>query len=103
MPTYIFNLACLLADMIEVWLLPRNPAIESDTKTGYISWYDFTEEIYRQAGYDTKVTPVITTVRPYNLHPNKSKLVKNGFKLLSTWLDAVRCYLEILKKEGFFN
>lgn len=80
------------------------------TKTGYISWYDFTKEIYRQAGYDTKVTPVTTeeyglskAVRPFNSRLDKSKLVENGFKPLPTWPDAIKRYLEILKKDGFFD
>ena len=71
-PTYTFDLARLLVDMIETdkygYYHATNselPAAEGDhdangTKTGYISWYDFTKEIYRQAGYDTKVTPVTT-------------------------------------------
>lgn len=83
---------------------------ENGTKTGYISWYDFTKEIYRQAGYDTKVTPVTTVeyglskaVRPFNSRLDKSKLVDNGFKTLPLWTDAVHRYLEILKKQGFFD
>lgn len=80
------------------------------TKTGYISWYDFTKEIYRQAGYDTKVTPVTTAeyglskaVRPFNSRLDKSKLAKNGFKPLPTWSDAISRYLEILKDQGLFD
>ena len=83
---------------------------ENGTKTGYIFWYDFTKEIYRQAGYDTKVTPVTTAeyglskaVRPFNSRLDKSKLVENGFKPLPVWPDAVKRYLEILKKQGFFD
>ena len=91
----IFDLARLLVDMIETdkygYYHATNselPATESGydengTKTGYISWYDFTKEIYRQAGYDTKVTPVTTAeyglskaVRPFNSRLDKSKLVK---------------------------
>ena len=121
-PTYTFDLARLLVDMIETdkygYYHATNselPATESGydengTKTGYISWYDFTKEIYRQAGYDTKVTPVTTAeyglskaVRPFNSRLDKSKLVKNGFKPLPVWTDAVHRYLEILKKQGFFD
>ena len=83
---------------------------ENGTKTGYISWYDFTKEIYRQAGYKTKVTPVTTeeyglskAVRPFNSRLDKSKLEENGFKPLPVWPDAVKRYLEILKKQGFFD
>ena len=83
---------------------------ENGTKTGYISWYDFTKEIYRQAGYKTKVTPVTTeeyglskAVRPFNSRLDKSKLEENGFKPLPTWPDAISRYLDILKADGFFD
>ena len=73
---------------------------------GYISWYDFTLEIYKQAGLDTKVIPVTTkeyglskAARPFNSRLDKSKLVKNGFPPLPTWQDATRRYVELLKKE----
>ena len=121
-PTYTFDLARLLVDMIETdkygYYHTTNSELsetasgfdDNCTKTGYISWYDFTKEIYRQAGYDTKVTPVTTeeyglskAVRPFNSRLDKSKLVDNGFKLLPTWPDAVKRYLEILKKQGFFD
>lgn len=121
-PIYTFDLARLLVDMIETdkygYYHATNselPATESGydengTKTGYISWYDFTKEIYRQAGYDTKVKPVTTAeyglskaVRPFNSRLDKSKLVKNDFKPLPVWPDAVSRYLEILKKQGFFD
>ena len=115
-------MARLLVDMIETdkygYYHATNselPAAEGNhdangTKTGYISWYDFTKEIYRQADYDTKVTPVTTAeyglskaVRPFNSRLDKSKLVDNGFKPLPLWTDAVHRYLEILKKQGFFD
>ncbi|NRO89116.1 dTDP-4-dehydrorhamnose reductase [Lactobacillus helveticus] len=121
-PTYTFDLARLLVDMIETDKYGYYHATNSElptsggdhdangTKTGYISWYDFTKEIYRQAGYDTKVTPVTTAeyglsrvVRPFNSRLDKSKLVDNGFKPLPLWTDAVHRYLEILKKQGFFD
>ena len=121
-PTYTLDLARLLVDMIETdkygYYHATNaelPATESGydengTKTGYISWYDFTKEIYRQAGYKTKVTPVTTAeyglskaVRPFNSRLDKSKLEKNGFKPLPTWPDAVHRYLEALKADGFFD
>ena len=121
-PTYTFDLARLLIDMIETdkygYYHATNSELpateigydENGTKTGYISWYDFTKEIYRQAGYDTKVTPVTTAeyglskaVRPFNSRLDKSKLVKNGFKPLPLWTDAVSRYLEILKKQRFFD
>lgn len=68
------------------------------------------EEIYRQAGYKTKVTPVNTeeyglskAVRPFNSRLDKSKLEENGFKPLPTWTDAISRYLDILKDDGFFD
>ena len=121
-PTYTFDLARLLVDMIETDKYGYYHATNSElpdsagdhdtngTKTGYISWYDFTKEIYRQAGYDTKVTPVTTAeyglskaVRPFNSRLDKSKLIDNGFKPLPTWPDAISRYLKILKDQGFFN
>ena len=121
-PTYTFDLARLLVDMIETdkygYYHATNaelPVSEGDhdengTKTGYISWYDFTKEIYRQAGYKTKVTPVTTeeyglskAVRPFNSRLDKSKLEENGFKPLPTWPDAISRYLDILKADGFFD
>lgn len=68
---------------------------------GYISWYDFTCEIYRQAGYTTKVIPVTTeeyglskAKRPFNSRLDKSKLAANGFRPLPDWKDALRRYLK---------
>ena len=78
-----------------------------DFEGGYISWYDFTCEIYRQAGYTTNVVPVTTeeyglskAKRPENSRLNKSKLVENGFKPLPDWKDALARYIEILNKEN---
>jgi dTDP-4-dehydrorhamnose reductase len=71
---------------------------------GYISWYDFTCEIFRQAGYDTKVVPVTTeeyglskAARPFNSRLDKSKLTQNGFTPLPSWQNALSRYLEELK------
>lgn len=68
---------------------------------GYISWYDFTVEIYKQAGMSAKVIPVTTAeyglskaARPENSRLDKSKLVEAGFKPLPTWQDAVSRYLK---------
>ena len=67
---------------------------------GYISWYDFAVEIYKQAGMSTKVTPVTTAeyglskaARPFNSRLDKSKLVENGFTPLPVWQDALDRYL----------
>ena len=66
----------------------------------YISWYDFTKEIYRQYGLGTEVIPVTTeeyglskAARPFNSRLNKSKLTKNGFQPLPFWQDALNRYL----------
>jgi dTDP-4-dehydrorhamnose reductase len=111
-PTYTYDLAKLLVDMIETEQYgtyhATNSELEQDngcgTKTGYISWYDFTKEIYRQAGYTTKVTPVTTeeyglskAKRPFNSRLDKSKLTENGLEPLPTWTDALSRYLKVLK------
>lgn len=102
-PTYTYDLSRLLVDMIET---DKYGYYHATNEGGYISWYDFTCEIYRQAGYTTKVTPVTTAeyglskaVRPFNSRLDKSKLVKNGFEPLPTWQDAVSRYLKILKEK----
>ena len=68
---------------------------------GYISWYDFTCEIYKQAGYTTKVIPVTTeeyglskAARPYNSRLDKKKLTEAGFEPLPVWQDAIGRYLK---------
>lgn len=97
-PTYTFDLACLLVDMIES---DKYGYYHATNEGGYISWYDFTCEIYRQAGYTTKVVPVTTAEyglskakRPFNSRLDKSKLIANGFKPLPDWKDALRRYLK---------
>ena len=103
-PTYTFDLARLLVDMIET---DKYGIYHATNEGGYISWYDFTCEIYRQAGYTTNVVPVTTeeyglskAKRPENSRLNKSKLVENGFKPLPDWKDALARYIEILNKEN---
>ncbi len=97
-PTYTLDLARLLADMI---LTDKYGYYHATNEGGYISWYEFTKEIYRQAGLDTKVTPVTTAeygiskaVRPFNSRLDKSKLKENGFEPLPDWKDALRRYLD---------
>ncbi len=97
-PTYTADLAKLLADMCES---DRYGYYHATNEGGYISWYDFTKEIYRQAGYKTRVVPVTTeqyglskAKRPKNSRLDKSKLTENGFKLLPTWQDALTRYLK---------
>lgn len=100
-PTYTFDLARLLVDMIET---DKYGYYHATNEGGYISWYDFTKEIYKAAGMSTKVTPVTTAeyglskaARPFNSRLDKSKLVEAGFKPLPTWQDAVARYVKELK------
>jgi dTDP-4-dehydrorhamnose reductase len=99
-PTYTFDLARLLVDMSET---DKYGYYHATNEGGYISWYDFTKEIYKDAGYTTKVTPVTTeeyglskAARPFNSRLDKSKLVENGFKPLPDWRDAVKRYISEL-------
>ena len=97
-PTYTYDLARLLVDMIET---DKYGYYHATNEGGYISWYDFCVEIYRQAGLDTKVIPVSTieyglskAQRPFNSRLNKEKLSENGFERLPDWRDALGRYLE---------
>lgn len=103
-PTYTFDLARLLVDMAET---EKYGYYHATNEGGFISWYDFTNEIYRQAGYTTKVVPVTTAEyglsaakRPFNSRLDKSKLVENGFTPLPDWKDALKRYLGELKTNG---
>ena len=96
-PTYTFDLACLLVDMIET---EKYGFYHATNEGGFISWYEFCCEIYRQAGLKTQVIPVTTAeyglstaARPFNSRLDKSKLSMNGFTLLPTWQDALHRYL----------
>ena len=97
-PTYTYDLARLLVDMCET---EKYGYYHATNEGGYISWYDFCVEFYRQYGLKTKVTPVTTeeyglskAARPYNSRLDKKKLVENGFTPLPTWQDAVSRYLK---------
>ncbi|WP_415980674.1 dTDP-4-dehydrorhamnose reductase [Faecalicoccus pleomorphus] len=97
-PTYTYDLARLLVDMIET---DKYGYYHATNEGGYISWYDFACEIFKQAGYTTKVVPVTTeeyglskAARPFNSRLDKSKLLENGFKPLPTWQDALARYLK---------
>ena len=101
-PTYTFDLARLLVDMIET---EKYGYYHATNEGGYISWYDFTCEIFRQAGYTTKVIPVTTAeyglskaARPFNSRLDKSKLVGAGFEPLPTWQDALARYLKEIEE-----
>ena len=97
-PTYTYDLARLLVDMIET---DKYGYYHATNEGGYISWYDFACEIFKQAGYTNSVIPVTTkeyglskAARPFNSRLDKSKLVENGFKPLPTWQDALKRYLQ---------
>lgn len=97
-PTYTADLARLLVDMAQTEKYGRYHATNEG---GFISWYDFACEIFKRAGYDTRVVPVTTeeyglskAVRPFNSRLDKSKLAENGFAPLPTWQDALDRYLK---------
>ena len=108
-PTYTYDLARLLVDMIET---EKYGYYHATNEGGYISWYDFTKEIFRQAvelglsEYSeerVQVVPVTTeeygvskAARPFNSRLDKSKLIKNGFEPLPSWKDALGRYLKEL-------
>ena len=100
-PTYTYDLARLLVDMCET---EKYGYYHATNEGGYISWYDFCCEFYRQYGLTTRVIPVTTeeyglskAARPFNSRLDKSKLVENGFTPLPTWQDAVARYLKEAK------
>lgn len=97
-PTYTYDLSRLLVDMIGT---DKYGYYHATNEGGYISWYDFACEIFKQAGYKTKVNPVTTEEygvskarRPFNSRLNKTKLVENGFTPLPDWKDALSRYLK---------
>ena len=97
-PTYTYDLARLLVDMIES---EKYGYYHATNEGGYISWYDFACEIFRQAGRATKVQPVTTAeygvskaARPFNSRLDKSKLAATGFTPLPDWKDALARYLK---------
>ena len=103
-PTYTVDLARLLVDMIET---DKYGYYHATNEGGYISWADFAEEIYKQAGMNVRVERVSTeeyeknagepvAKRPFNSRLKKSKLVDNGFKPLPTWQDATERFIASL-------
>lgn len=97
-PTYCYDLSRLLVDMCEP---EKYGYYHATNEGGYISWYDFCVEFYKQYCLTTKVIPISTeeyglskAARPMNSRLDKSKLVKNGFESLPIWQDAVRRYLQ---------
>ena len=102
-PTYTPDLARLLVDMIQT---DKYGYYHATNEGGYISWYDFACEIFRQAGRPVKVLPVTTAEyglskakRPFNSRLDKSKLVQMGFQPLPAWKDALERYLDSWMKE----
>lgn len=98
-PTYTYDLAVLLADMVETEKYGRYHA----TNEGLCTWYEFAKEIFRQAGVDIRVNPVSSdefpakAKRPHNSRMDKRKLAQNGFRPLPSWQDALKRYLEIIR------
>lgn len=97
-PTYTFDLARLLVDMIQT---EKYGYYHVTSEGGYISWCDFAKEIFKQANIEMTVNPVTTAEygvskakRPFNSRLDKSKLVENGFEPLPTWQDALSRYLK---------
>ena len=101
-PTYTRDLSRLLVDMIET---EKYGYYHATNEGGYISWYEFACEIFRQAGYTTQVVPVTTeeygmnkASRPFNSRLDKSKLATSGFTPLPHWQDALSRYLKEIEE-----
>lgn len=101
-PTYTYDLARLLVDMIQTERYGRYHA----TNEGECSWYEFACEIFRQAGLAVQVTPVTSEAfaakakRPANSRMSKEKLTENGFARLPAWQDALRRFLDVIKEDA---
>lgn len=97
-PTYTYDLAKLLVDMVETDKYGRYHA----TNEGLCTWYEFATEIFRQAGKEITVHPVTSeqfpskAKRPHNSRMSKDKLEANGFDRLPTWQDALNRYLKTI-------
>ena len=103
-PTYTYDLARLLVDMVET----EKYGIYHATNEGFINWYDFACEIFRTAGVTNMTVKPVTTAeygvskakRPFNSRMSKEKLTQNGFERLPDWQDALKRYIEELKENG---
>ncbi|MDY5845395.1 MAG: dTDP-4-dehydrorhamnose reductase [Bariatricus sp.] len=97
-PTYTYDLARLLVDMIETDKYGRYHA----TNEGICTWYEFAKEIFRQAGMNVEVLPVTSeefpakAKRPHNSRISKDKLDEAGFDRLPAWQDALSRYLDVI-------
>lgn len=102
-PTYTYDLAKLLADMV----LTEEYGVYHATNEGICSWYDFACAIFREAGIEMNVVPVTTkeygakASRPANSRMSKEKLTENGFERLPDWQDALKRYIAVLREEKF--
>lgn len=98
-PTYTYDLARLLVDMV----LTEKYGIYHATNEGICTWYEFACEIFKQAGIDIEVAPVSAAEypakakRPENSRMSKEKLSENGFERLPKWQDALGRYLEAIR------
>ncbi len=98
-PTYTYDLARLLVDMVESDKYGKYHA----TNEGLCTWYEFACEIFKQAGVEVKVEPVTSDMfpskakRPHNSRMEKSKLDENGFVRLPDWKDALSRYLLVIR------
>ncbi|MCR5279693.1 MAG: dTDP-4-dehydrorhamnose reductase [Lachnospiraceae bacterium] len=102
-PTYTLDVAVALVDMIQT----DKFGIYHVTNENWCSWYEFACAIFKEAGIDMKVNPVTTAEypaakakRPMNSRMSKEKLIANGFKLLPTWQDALKRYINELRNCG---
>ena len=99
-PTYTYDLAKLLADMI----VTEKYGTYHATNEGDCSWYEFARAIFKEAGVDVNVVPVSSEEygakanRPANSRMSKEKLTENGFEKLPTWQDALRRYVGVLRE-----
>lgn len=101
-PTYTYDLAKLVIDMIQT----DKYGIYHVTNEGICSWYEFACEIFKQAGLDVKVNPLTTAeypakaARPFNSRMSKDKLINAGFKMLPSWQDGLKRYLNLILERG---
>lgn len=106
-PTYTYDLAKLLVDMV----LTDKYGIYHATNEGFISWYDFAIAIFKAAGIDKMTVKPVSTAeygvskakRPFNSRMSKEKLTENGFERLPAWEDALNRYIVELRENGFFE
>ncbi|EOS60428.1 dTDP-4-dehydrorhamnose reductase [Firmicutes bacterium M10-2] len=103
LPTYTYDLARLVVDMIETEEYGTYHATNSGD---FISWYDFAKEIFKQAGMDVEVTPVDSSQfpakakRPHNSRMNQTQLDQHGFTRLPDWKDALARYLKVIEENA---